>query len=239
MDGMEPGEASTRWGTYLERHTSMPGVVAWTRVAAGHEARILPDGCTDLIWADGLLMVAGPDTRAHLAEERPGLEYVAIRFAAGIGPSVLGLPADELRDGRIPLAAVWGDASVKALVEQLSESATPGRVLESVVRARLHDRPPSRAMLEIARLLRSGATVARVAEAVGVSDRQLRRRSADAFGYGPKVLARIYRLQRAVAMAGRGLPLVEAALRAGYADQSHLAHDVRALAGVPLRTLIR
>lgn len=88
-------------------------------------------------------------------------------------------------------------------------------------------------------MLRAGATVARVADAMGVSDRQLRRRCADAFGYGPKVLARTYRMQRAVAMAGRGLPLVEAALRAGYADQAHLAHEVRALAGVPLRALMR
>jgi AraC-like DNA-binding protein len=225
--------------TYRERRTSLPGVVAWTRVATGHEARILPDGCTDLIWVDGRLIVAGPDTRAHVAQERPGLEYVGIRFAAGIGPSVLGTAAEELRDGRVPLAAVWGDAPAEPLVEQLFESTAPARLLESVVRERLRDRPPSRAMLEVARMFRTGTSIARVAGALGVSDRQLRRRCADAFGYGPKVLARIYRMQRAVAMAGRGLPLVEAALRAGYADQAHLAHEVRALAGVPLRALIR
>jgi AraC-like DNA-binding protein len=52
-------------------------------------------------------------------------------------------------------------------------------------------------------------------------------------GYGPKLLARVLRLQRALRAARAGEELAWAALEAGYADQAHFAHECRALAGVP------
>ncbi|MGV9612777.1 helix-turn-helix domain-containing protein, partial [Nocardia xishanensis] len=60
------------------------------------------------------------------------------------------------------------------------------------------------------------------------------RRSLAAFGYGPKMLARILRLQRALAVASAGTPPADTAIAAGYADQAHLARDMRELAGMPL-----
>ncbi|MGW5695942.1 helix-turn-helix domain-containing protein, partial [Streptomyces asiaticus] len=70
-------------------------------------------------------------------------------------------------------------------------------------------------------------------------ERQLHRRSLAAFGYGPKTLGRVLRLNRALDLARTGLPFAEVAATAGYADQAHLARDVRALAGVPLGRLLR
>jgi AraC-like DNA-binding protein len=52
-----------------------------------------------------------------------------------------------------------------------------------------------------------------------------------AFGYGPKVLARILRLQRALRSPHRTTDLARVAADAGYADQSHLSREVRALTG--------
>ncbi|MGB3055197.1 MAG: helix-turn-helix domain-containing protein, partial [Acidimicrobiales bacterium] len=66
---------------------------------------------------------------------------------------------------------------------------------------------------------------------------QLHRRSLIAFGYGPKVLARILRLQRALALARDGSSFAAAAVDSGYTDQAHLAREVRALAGAPLTQL--
>jgi methylphosphotriester-DNA--protein-cysteine methyltransferase len=66
----------------------------------------------------------------------------------------------------------------------------------------------------------------------------LHRRSLTAFGYGPKTLARVLRLQRALALARAGVPFVETATRSGFADQAHLARDVRELAGMPLGALL-
>ena len=79
--------------------------------------RIVPDGCLDVIWIDGEVLVAGPDTRAYLSPRRDGASYVGIRFAGGTGPGVLGVGADELRDTRIPLADLWAPAEVRRLVE--------------------------------------------------------------------------------------------------------------------------
>ncbi|MYZ40998.1 MULTISPECIES: helix-turn-helix domain-containing protein, partial [unclassified Streptomyces] len=59
-------------------------------------------------------------------------------------------------------------------------------------------------------------------------------RSLDAFGYGPKTLARVLRLQRALELVRAGEPYAEAALAAGCADQAHLARETRDLAGLTL-----
>ncbi|MEV5769093.1 helix-turn-helix domain-containing protein, partial [Micromonospora sp. NPDC052213] len=64
------------------------------------------------------------------------------------------------------------------------------------------------------------------------------RRSRHLFGYGPKTLARILRMGRALALARAGTPLAEVAARCGYADQAHLTRDVRDLAGVPPTVLL-
>jgi hypothetical protein len=61
-------------------------------------------------------------------------------------------------------------------------------------------------------------------------------------GLGPKTLQRIFRLQRFLTAAerhGSMVGLAELAARAGYADQAHLSHDVRAFAGLPPAALLR
>jgi AraC-like DNA-binding protein len=85
--------------------------------------------------------------------------------------------------------------------------------------------------------LARGRGVAQTAWEVGLSERQLRRRSLAVFGYGPKTLARVLRMRRALGLARGGAPLAEVAARCGYADQAHLAREVKDLAGVPITAL--
>jgi AraC-like DNA-binding protein len=87
--------------------------------------------------------------------------------------------------------------------------------------------------------LRGGASVATTAEAIGLSERQLHRRSLDAFGYGPKTLARVLRMVREVTLARADMPFAAVAAVAGYADQAHLAREVKAQAGIGLTPLTR
>lgn len=203
--------------------------------------RILPDGCIDLIWCDqGGLLVAGPDTRAQLATGAVGARYVGLRLPPGTGPAVLGLPAYELRDQRIPLAALWPAALARELGERAAHAAQPDELLQSVASARLwaHGGPDPVARAVHARLA-VGRDVASTAAEVGLSPRQLHRRSQTLFGYGPKTLARILRMRRALALARSGIPAADVAVRAGYADQPHLSREIRTLTGVPLRELSR
>ncbi len=87
---------------------------------------------------------------------------------------------------------------------------------------------------ELAALLQDGWVLGHpwVAGDLAISERQLRRRVTAAVGYGPKRLARVLRLRRALTAAEKGAGLARAALGAGYADQAHFANDCRELAGV-------
>lgn len=223
---------------YDERPSLIRGAVVWRKrpdPSAERVTRVLPDGCMDLIWMDGGLVVAGPDTTAHLAETRTGTS-TGIRFAPGDGPAVFGVPAVELRDRRVPLDELWPDA--RELVERMAETDDPGRLLEAVARRRLRTAAPDPLAREVALGLARGTAVARLADRFGLSDRHLYRRSVAAFGYGPKTLGRVLRLGRALDLARGGTPYAEVAAEAGYADQPHFAREVRALAGVPLGALL-
>uniref|UniRef100_UPI0003821EB9 helix-turn-helix transcriptional regulator n=1 Tax=Saccharomonospora saliphila TaxID=369829 RepID=UPI0003821EB9 len=86
--------------------------------------------------------------------------------------------------------------------------------------------------------LDGGDSVADLARTVGLSARHLHRRCLRAFGYGPKTLARVLRMRRALEAARKGTPLATVAAEAGYADQAHFSREVRALAGVPVSALL-
>ena len=228
---------------YREKTSEVAGAVLWrsTVPGAGSAVRVLPDGCIDLIWSTASgLFVAGPDTAAHLTPTAPGESYVDLRLPPGTGPAVIGVPAHELRDRRVQLAAIWSGAVARELEERVAETGRPGRVLEAVASARLQQAGgPDPTAAVVAHRLAAGDDVAATAAAVGVSTRHLHRRSQTLFGYGPKTLARILRMRRALALAGVGVAAAEVAARIGYADQAHLSREVKQLAGVPLGTLIR
>lgn len=228
-------------GVYRERPSRWLGATVWTRRADAEtrDYRVVPDGCLDLIWTDGGLIVAGPDTGAHLGSSAPGALFVGLRFAPGTGPTVLGLPAHALTDQRLPASDVWQAAYVRELTDRLAAADRPGRVLESIAVERLTGAgQPDPVPIAIADDLGAGRSVAETARRAGFSERQLHRRCLSAFGYGPKTLARVLRLNRALTLARSGLPLADVGVNAGYADQAHLSRDVRALTGVSPRTLL-
>jgi AraC-like DNA-binding protein len=225
---------------YRELEWDLPAGVLWTRSAATTTGvvRVMPDGCIDLVWADGGLFVAGPDTVARDAPARSA--YVGVRFHPGWAPTLLGVPAADLRDAMVPLDALWGGADARRLTEAAAGSAaTAVAALTAAVRERLRrSGPPEPVIRRLAHGLGTGHSVSAVAARLGLSERQLHRRSLASFGYGPKTLARVLRFDRAVALARAGVPYATVAATVGYADQAHLAREVRALAGVPLTTLI-
>ena len=224
---------------YRERTSAVAGVTVWTRVADGSSSWILPDGCIDVLWSGHELTVAGPDTIAHCATAANGTPYSALRFASGVAPTVLGVAADGLRDQRPRLEDVIGCDDTERLTDSLLATDDPSSALERWAGRRLAQAGgQNRAMCHVAALIGDGRAVSEVAAQVGFSERQLNRRSLAAFGYGPKMLARVLRLQRALGLARGGMPLVQVALVAGYGDQAHFAHEVRALTGLTASQLV-
>lgn len=190
---------------------------------------VLPDGCMDLVWTGSALVVAGPDTRPHPVQRAPGVRSAGLRFAPGALPSLLEVPAAELRDLRVPLAELQPGLA-RAAVARLEHGLAPPAVLADLAAA-LPGSPAAAGIRAAAARLDRGAGAAEVADSLGWTPRTLHRQCLAAFGYGPSVLRRVLRFRRASALLYAGVAPAEAAAQAGYADQPHLSREVRSLAG--------
>ena len=237
-----------RWVNYAEFRPppALREFVActWERRATGAEpspvSRVLPDGCVDLVYRDGELFVAGPDRTPLLRSLRPDESVVGLRLRPGVAGAVFGVPASELRDLRVAIDDVWGPPG-RTLTARIADAGTPERrrlALAATLAARLPDLdPPDPLVAAAIRMLgRPGSRVADLASELAIGDRQLLRRFDAAVGYGPKLLDRVLRFQRFVALApsiaSNGEELARVAADLGYADQPHLTRDVKALSGL-------
>jgi AraC-like DNA-binding protein len=204
---------------------------AWSLRAGG--GPVLPDGVADVVLAEGRLMVVGPATGVIEPGLLPGTPVMGVRFRVGAAGAALGIPAAELRDRTIPVAALWGQDWEDSVLACVREDADPLAALLAAVWSRAGGAPPDRTVRAGALAAARGARVSALAGELGLSERQLRRRFATAVGYGPKTLARVLRLQRFLTLAARGeQDLARLALDAGYADQPHLGNDCRRLTGL-------
>jgi AraC-like DNA-binding protein len=215
--------------------------------------QVVPDGCVDIVWTRDSLRVAGPDTRAWLEQLPPRSFVVGIRFQPGVASAWLGVPLTAVLNARIALSEFWA-GEAERLFDRASGSndAAPSDAtriaahLEAALLARLPavgavDRGIGfvRKIAERRRCTQSERMQA-LAGRIGLSERTLRRRCMDAFGYGFKTLDRILRFQRFFRLAaGSAHPrLAELADQAGYADQAHLTREVHRLCGATPRELV-
>jgi AraC-like DNA-binding protein len=205
----------------------------WLRETGDGEppVRVLPDAGIDVIWRrGGGVFVAGPDTSAKVTRLAPGTVLAGARFRPGAAGAALGIPMAELLDLRV-------DAAELDAVPDLDGELEPAEALRALLAAI----PPVGADDAVLAAGRHGGGLARAARDVGLSERQLRRRSLDAIGYGPKTLERVLRFQRFVrtADAAPERSLADLAFEAGYADQAHLTRECTRLAGLPPAALRR
>ncbi|MFD8495435.1 helix-turn-helix domain-containing protein [Amycolatopsis sp. NPDC059657] len=227
--------------SYAERAPARPLTrhvqCLWTqRAASPFDQRVVPDGCVDLLWWDGSLQVAGPDTAWRTVSLAPGSAITGVRFRPGAGSLLFGgVPLDEARDQEVDLADLWDASAVRSLSARLADSSDPASLLEQTFVDRLADSGDLDPIATAAaRALNSpeALPVATLADRFGVSPRQLRRRVTAAVGYGPKTLEGVLRLRRALRLLESGGPAAEVAVSAGYADQPHLTRELRKLAGL-------
>jgi AraC-like DNA-binding protein len=205
---------------------------------------VLPDGSIDVVWGQGQVpILAGPDTGPVPSTRPPGTTVAGVSFHPGVAPALLGFPADELRDLRVPLTDVWGGDAGR-LEQHLDESPSARlKLIKDELQHRLRSAEPPDELVAaaVARLRCPGSrSVPEISRELGISERQLRRRFRAAVGYGPKTLARVLRFQRMLAIARQGAicDLAQLAIDAGYADQAHLTVECTRLAGLsPARLL--
>lgn len=215
----------------------------WVREAPPDDASdsilVLPDGCVDLLWRDNELLLAGTDRTARRSPIVPGQRVLGLRLRPGVAGAVLGMPASEVLDVHTRLEDLLGRWASE-LSERLGESngdQAAFALIETSIGSRIEDDRPDPLVLATTRRLGfPGRRVDRLAESLGISDRQLRRRFHNAVGYGPKTL-RVLRFRRLVeqtgAVAAGESDLARLAADLGYADQAHMTRDCVRLSGMP------
>jgi AraC-like DNA-binding protein len=194
-------------------------------------ARVLPDGCMDLVEIDGTVLVAGPDTTAFVSGPRAG-NASGVRFRPGALPRLLGVPAAELLNTRVPLRElrpVIGSGSLQSVTVKLlsgepADETTPWSLPQ---------------LAEVTGRLARGVAVSALADEIGWSTRTFQRQCRSVYGYGPATLRRVLRFRQATTLLRAGVPVTDTAFRAGYADAPHLHREVRALAGVGVAELLQ
>ena len=187
-----------------------PWVATFWRMRSDREVvvRVLPEGCMNLIGGD----IVGSLSHVLLARLAPGDEAVGVRLRPGAFTALYGVPASELVDGRTPLADVVRPRPLRALAR---------------------DAPPPDPLAALA--LRA-PKVREFAREHGYSERHLRRRLVAATGHSPSAGAD--RPHEAVLAAGRGESWARTAVDFGFHDESHMIHDIRALADATPRRML-
>ncbi|WP_457583449.1 helix-turn-helix domain-containing protein [Ensifer canadensis] len=210
---------------------------------------VVPDGCVDIIWSSRGLAVAGPDRVAAFPAIGAGETVVGLRFRAGIAASWLRTPLSELTGTIVPLDAFWRTAAgeLHARMTEARSATARAAILAHAVEERLPaiTAPPADIAGCLAEL-RQGCSasdnpIRQLAQATGTSERTLRRRCHEHFGYGAKTLDRILRLQRFLAACRRdaAASLSALAFDTGYADQAHLTRETRELTSLSPREIQR
>ena len=156
---------------------------------------------------------------------------------------LLGPTTGALIDRVLPWAALAGEAEAARLEDEVqSAPGEPRRLAALLDSFRRALRPVVHAARRQEIALWCDATARAGAGAclrLGMSERQLERRFRACLGLAPKQFHKLARLHHTLGAAVNGDALgAELALQGGYYDQSHLARDLRQLAGAPLRELL-
>ena len=221
----------------------------WTRGAApAAEARhhVIPDGCIDLLFTyDSLTagdapmsaFAVGTMTRPLSVASTEAVAYLGVRFWPGRALPFLGVPAAEITDLRVPVAALWRRHDPSLAGAQLTTLGGWRDPFERMLLARLPrvEREDRTVDAAVRAILRAGGnlSIAALAPALGVSRQHLARAFARHVGVPPKMFALVARVRQALAKArvASRLDWATLALDAGYYDQAHLAGEIREITG--------
>lgn len=203
--------------------------------------RVVPDGQVDLVFDldSGAAHLGGTrEEPVEIVHARP-MRLLGATLVPGAAAAFFGIPVSELSADWQPLSSVIGlvaEQLASRLCAADGESARLG-LLESFLLARLErvERPDARVRRALQEIDESDGSIdmARLGRESGASPRNLSRLFHAWVGLSPKRFARIVRVQAALRRLAEPSPPTLAALAAeiGFADQAHLAREIRAVAG--------
>ncbi|MER9235133.1 AraC family transcriptional regulator [Mesorhizobium sp. M0622] len=208
---------------------------------------VMPDATIDLQWIGGSFRVAGPDKEPQTEILAADEVVIGFRFHPATAAAWLGVPQIELVGQRLSLDDLWGArarrlASRVRISDRLEDLACS---LEQIVAAEMACHETDVPMQAAYRLIERGPPadaplVPWLMRALEMSERTLRRRFDESFGYGPKTLDRILRYQRFLRLSGQSNSATAIlAAEAGYCDQAHLVRESRRLTGSTPRQIHR
>lgn len=197
---------------------------------------VLPDGCIDVLVdlnRGGHATAVGTMTRAQHIAPTSAVRIAAVRFRPGGAKPFLGLAASELTDGEIDCVDLHARWRATEAMSETPDERHVVRSLQALLLRWLGDTPSPHPVVSYAAqsLWRADASSKSLADAVGWTRQHLHRQFLEHVGVGPKVFARVARLQRAAARlrAQPSTKLAAIALDAGYFDQAHMAREFRQL----------
>ena len=215
--------------------------------------RVVPDGCMGLVLNFGVgveqiidatttlrrppTLFIGEVRRPYAMQSRGKVDLLGVHFRPGAARSFLDAPAPEVVD-RIADESVLCSPLARAIAGTVRNADACRRVeLLQVALAALVG-SPSRGELLVrgavrALVQRQGhVAIEPLAQAFGVTRRQLERRFIEELGIAPKSLAAVLRFRRALNMIDALTDdSTGVALECGYYDQSHLIRDFKRFTG--------
>jgi len=222
---------------------------------------VLPDGKTELVvhFGDAFLklegdtyerqarvLMSGQLTERIMLKPTGEIGVVSIRFKAAGAARFFDVPYDKLVD-RVADFTDFEPAFSAAIHERIARCGSHDERLAAMV-AVLDDRLTQESREDI--FVRQACQYIAMSEGeysaqdlvklIGYSERQLERKFKKQVGLSPKILSRIVRFQKFLAMTREAntLTLADAAAACGYYDQSHFIRDFSRFSGVsPMKYL--
>ena len=224
---------------------ALPDTAAEIYFNLGPAGRHIFTGCSDQRPAPRAAWVIGPraDTML-LTKETLDCDLVGVRLHAGVAAHVLGVPARDLGGALVDLDQLWG-SEVRRIREQLAATSDTRARIGIVEQAILHRLSNGGSGEELGRVralcrsvgTRTHASVAKVADAFGLSHRRVIALFDQHVGLKPKAYHRVRRLRQVMEAAGSSdhPPWAQVAIQSGFCDQAHMIHEFRRLTGITPR----
>ncbi len=216
---------------------------------------VLPDGKTELIvhFGDDFLklegeayvrqarvLMSGQLTERILLRPTGTIGVVAARFKAAGAARFFHIPFEEIVDQVIDFSR-YEKATSTAIYDEVARAASHEdrlaamqTLLERLLSVESQEDVFVRQACQYITKSEGEYSVQELVKLIGFSERQLERKFKKQVGITPKILSRIMRFQKFLAMTktSNTLTLSDAALACGYYDQSHFIRDFTRFSGV-------